>query len=353
MNDWLTNPAPQIRDDYLNQAREHQAKLTKPAGSLGQLEQLAISLSAMQQTLQPSLEKAAIRVFAADHGVVEEGVSAFPQAVTAEMIRNFANGGAAVTVLADELEADFAVINMGTAVPAPEHDNVVQKAIAPGTANFCNEPAMSASQLTQALNTGRAIADDAILQGTRIFIGGEMGIGNTTTAAALAAAILREPAERLVGTGTGVDDDGLQRKIMAVQRGLEQHQSRLSEPTSILQCLGGFEIAALVGAYIHCAQQSIPSLVDGFICSVAALIATRINPGVRHWLFFAHQSAEQGHQRILEALDASPLLSLGMRLGEGSGAAAALPLLRLACSLHNRMATFDSAGVSDKTETAT
>lgn len=349
MNDWLTNPVPNLDAERLDQARAHQGQLTKPAGSLGQLEHLAITLSAMQQTLEPSLEHAAIRIFAADHGVVAEGVSAFPQAVTVEMIRNFANGGAAVTVLANELNADFEVINMGTAEPVPELPRVLQRPVAAGTANFCNEPAMSSLQLSEALSIGRSVADEAISQGAQIFIGGEMGIGNTTTAAALAAALLREPAEELVGAGTGVDGDGLQRKIMAVKRGLEQHQARLDEPTAILQCLGGFEIAALVGAYINCAQHSIPSLVDGFICSVAALVATRINPGVRHWLLFSHQSAEQGHIKVLEAMDASPLLSLGMRLGEGSGAAVALPLLRLACSLHNGMATFDSAGVSDKT----
>lgn len=349
MIDWLTAPTKSINNELAAFAREHQLRLTKPAGSLGQLEELAIRLAAMQHSQTPVADKIAIRIFAADHGVAAEGVSAFPQAVTVEMIRNFASGGAAISQLADEIGADFAVVNLGTVSPVSEHPKVLNYTISQGTQNFCLEAAMSSEQLERSLEAGKEIANIAAVQGTDIFIGGEMGIANTTTAAALACAVLREPAETLVGYGTGVDQNGLSRKVITVKKALEKHQALLGDPISILQCLGGFEIAALVGAYTHCAQLGLPVLVDGFICTVAALMAVNINPDVKDWLIFAHQSAEQGHQKVLQALAASPLLSLGMRLGEGSGAAAAVPLLRMACRLHNKMATFDDAGVSDKT----
>lgn len=350
MTDWLNTQVQAIDTDIEAQAQAHQNSLTKPAGSLGQLEQLAVRLAAMQGTLYPAVDKIAIRIFAADHGVVAEGVSAFPQAVTVEMIRNFANGGAAISVLAQELEADFAVVNMGTAAPAPQHERVLNYTVGEGTQNFCLQAAMSTEQLEAALNAGREVAEETITRGAKIFIAGEMGIGNTTTAAALGCAMLRLPAEQLVGSGTGVDRDGLARKIEAVNRALEKHQANLNAPLSILQHLGGFEIAAMVGAYIHCAQRGIPALVDGFICSAAALLAIGINPGVQQWLIFSHQSAEQGHGTLLQAMDAAPLLSIGMRLGEGSGAAVVLPIIRMACSLHRNMATFADAGVSDKSD---
>ena len=352
MGTWLQLPAKTINVDLAIQARQHQLTLTKPAGSLGQLEELAIQLAAMQNKLSPNIRHITIRIFAADHGVATEGVSAFPQAVTVEMIRNFVHGGAAISQLAEELEADFAVVNLGTANSAPTHAKVLNYIVGPGTKNFCVEPAMSSEQLAQALKAGQTIAAEAMANGADIFIGGEMGIGNTTTAAALACAVLREPASALVGSGTGVDNEGLARKIAAVRRALEKHQALLAEPISILECLGGFEIAALVGAYTHCAQLGLAVLVDGFICTVAALLAVKINPGVRDWLIFSHQSAEQGHQKVLQALNAHPLLSLGMRLGEGSGAAVAAPLLRMACRLHNQMATFENAGVSDRSHGA-
>lgn len=346
MTEWVNQSIKPLSVERLNQALEHQGQLTKPPGSLGRMEELAVLFCGLQDTLSPSLERVAIRVFAADHGVVAEGVSAFPQEVTVEMIRNFANGGAAISVLAEAQGADFAVVNMGTAAPAPEHEKVMQRPLGAGTHNFCEQRAMSPEQLENALKAGYDIAEELHQQQCQLFIGGEMGIGNTTTAAALACALMGESPDKLVGLGTGVDAVGLQRKTEVVARALELHQAAFDNPLACLQCVGGFEIVALTGAYLRCAQRGIPSLVDGFICSVAALAAMQINQACQDWLLFSHQSAEKGHARVLDVLEAEPLLDLNMRLGEGSGAAVALPLLKLACELHNKMATFESAGVS-------
>lgn len=351
---WLEIPAKQFNTDAEEQALVHQGALTKPPGSLGQLEQVATHLAGLQGVLKPSLDRVMIRVFAADHGVVEEGVSAFPQVVTGEMVKNFAAQGAAITVIAKTLAADFGVINLGTVHTLPVLPNVQSDRLAAGTLNFCKQAAMTPAQLSAALSAGQAVAIDAIERQTQLFIGGEMGIGNTTSASALACALLNKPATELVGRGTGVDDAGIRRKQDAVTKGLALH-GFVGEPADALkalQCLGGFEIAGLVGAYIACAQVGITILVDGFISSVAALVAVNINPSVRSWMFFAHQSAESGHEHVLKHMNAEALLSLNMRLGEASGAALAVPLLRLACELHNNMATFESAGVSQSTDDA-
>lgn len=344
---WIYDKTGQVSTEHERQARDRQAELTKPPGSLGLLEELAIRLAGLQHSARPRIERPAIRIYAADHGVVAAGVSAFPQEVTVQMIMNFANGGAAISVLARQLGADFQVVNMGTAHPVPDHALVRQAAVGPGTRNFCESAAMTQVQLEQSLETGKKIVDEVVKAGADLFIGGEMGIGNTTSAAAIACALLDRSAADLVGAGTGVDAAGLRNKIAAVDRALSLHRPSFGDPVSILMCLGGFEIAALAGSYIRSAQQGLPALVDGFICGAAALAALRINPAIRPWLFFAHQSAEQGHRRLLDAMDARPLVSLDMRLGEGSGAAVVLPLLQAACRLHNQMATFAEAGVSE------
>lgn len=290
---------------------------------------------------KPSLERIAIRIFAADHGVVAEGVSAFPQAVTGQMIHNFAAGGAAICVLARQAKADFAVINVGTVAPLPPLPGVVNLQLAAGTANFCLAEAMDETLFAQALAAGR----DAVPANCQLFVGGEMGIGNTTAAAAIFAALLELPARDVVGRGTGVDAAGLARKQSAVVRGLQRHPGRT--PEQVLRCLGGLEIAALAGAYIAAAQRGIPSLVDGFITTAAALCALRINPSIQPWLLFGHRSAEAAHRLVLEKINAQPLLDFDLRLGEGSGAALALGILQAALCLHNDMATFAEAGVAD------
>ena len=325
-----------------------QQQLTKPAGSLGQLEQLAIELAAMQCSQRPQVDRLWISIFAGDHGVVDEGVSAFPQAVTGQMLRNFANRGAAISVLAKQLGAPLEVIDLGTGLPLEPLRGVHHLHLGAGTENFAQGPAMTAAQLLLALEAGKASVQRAGEAGSQLFIGGEMGIGNTTAATAMACLLLECPAHELVGPGTGLDSAGVAHKAKVIEAALALHRPAISEPIDILQRLGGFEIAALSGAYLASAQQGITALVDGFICSVAALMAVRLNPACRDWLLFAHTGAEPGHQRVLKALQAEPLLDLGLRLGEGSGAALAVPLLQLACSLHNDMATFAEAAVAER-----
>ncbi|WP_445938678.1 nicotinate-nucleotide--dimethylbenzimidazole phosphoribosyltransferase [Pseudomonas sp.] len=331
-----------------NKARERQQQLTKPAGSLGQLEHLAVELAAMQGSPRPQVEQLWISIFAGDHGVVAEGVSAFPQAVTGQMLRNFVSGGAAISVLAKQLDATLEVIDLGTTLPLEPLRGVHHLHLGAGTQNFAQGQAMSVTQLLQALDAGQASVQRAREAGSQLFIGGEMGIGNTTAATAMACVLLECAALEMVGPGTGLDSAGVAHKAEVIELALELHRPQISEPLDILQRLGGFEIAALSGAYLACAQQGITALVDGFICSVAALLAVHLNPDCRDWLLFAHNGAEPGHQRVLKALQAEPLLDLGLRLGEGSGAALAVPLLQLACSLHNDMATFAEAAVAER-----
>ncbi|WP_266168456.1 nicotinate-nucleotide--dimethylbenzimidazole phosphoribosyltransferase [Dyella subtropica] len=344
-HDGLYQPCLSIDAACETAARERQLQLTKPPGSLGALESVATRLAGLQRTAQPSVERVWISVFAGDHGVTEEGVSAFPQVVTGEMVRNFAHGGAAISVLAHELGASLEVVNLGTVNDPGELPQVRRAIIAAQTANFVSHEAMTVGQLELALQAGVDSVHVAKHAGAQLFIGGEMGIGNTTSACALACALLGERPEALAGAGTGLDRGGIARKIAAIERGLARHRA-VETPLDQLRCLGGFEIAALTGAYIAAAQAGLPVLVDGFIATAAALAAVRIQPACREWMLFSHVSHERGHARLLAALDAVPLLDLQLRLGEASGAAVAVPLLRLACALHNRMATFAQAGVS-------
>jgi nicotinate-nucleotide--dimethylbenzimidazole phosphoribosyltransferase len=345
---WWQGPCQPLDHVARNKALARQQQLTKPAGSLGQLERLAIQLAALQGRERPSVAQVAISIFAGDHGIVAEGVSAFPQAVTGQMLRNFVAGGAAISVLARQLNATLEVIDLGTALPLEPLPGVRHLHVGAGTQNFLQGPAMTPAQLLIALEAGRDSLLRAQQNGCELFIGGEMGIGNTTAATALACWLLDCPAVELVGPGTGLDATGVAHKAQVVEAGLLLHRAAIAEPMQALQAFAGFEMAALAGAYLACAQQGIVALVDGFICTVAALLAVRINPDCREWLLFAHRGAEPGHQRVLQALHAEPLLDLGLRLGEGSGAALALPLLQLACSLHNDMATFAEAAVAER-----
>lgn len=346
--DWLKRPAAIPDPDARRAAEERQARLTKPPGSLGHLEDLAIRLASLQAAEKPSIERVRITVFAGDHGVAAEGVSAFPQSVTAEMLQNFVQGGAAIAVAARVIGAELEIVNLGTVRDTADREGVKKVALGPGTANFTSEPAMSESQLAHALTAGRHAAGRAKSARAQLFIGGEIGIANTTAAAALACGLLAEKPERLAGPGTGLDERGVAHKVRVISRALERHRGFLDSPLNALGRVGGFEIAALTGAYLACAQSGLPVLVDGFISSVAALAAARLCPAALAWFLFAHASSEPGHRIVLESLNARPLLGLGMRLGEGSGAAVAVPILRLACALHNEMATFDEAGVSKK-----
>ncbi|MFY1051314.1 nicotinate-nucleotide--dimethylbenzimidazole phosphoribosyltransferase [Ectopseudomonas khazarica] len=345
---WWQGPCQPSDRVARSKAEARQQQLTKPTGSLGRLEHIAIHLAALQGRERPGLEKLWIAIFAGDHGVVAEGVSAYPQAVTGQMLANFVGGGAAISVLARELDAALEVIDLGTAEPLTQLPGVRHLHVGAGTQNFAREPAMTLAQALICLEAGRDSIERARSAGCDLFVGGEMGIGNTTAAAALACWLLDCPASELAGPGTGLDPAGVAHKARVIDAALALHRQRLDGPLEALLHLGGFEIAALVGAYVAAAQQGVVVLVDGFICSVAALLAVRLNPGCRDWLLFAHHGAEPGHVRVLQALGAEPLLELGLRLGEGSGAALAVPLLRMACALHGQMATFAEAAVAEK-----
>ncbi|CAA6800592.1 MAG: Nicotinate-nucleotide--dimethylbenzimidazole phosphoribosyltransferase (EC [uncultured Thiotrichaceae bacterium] len=346
--DWILSPCPKLDSRFETFAKARQAQLTKPLGALGKLESIAIRLSHLQQSEQPSLDTIAITVFAADHGLVDEGVSAFPQAVTAQMVHNFLQGGAAINVLANELNASLEVVDVGVKSDIAKHPTLISQKAGRGTANSTLEAAMQTAQLTMALQTGRDCIDRAIHHKVELFIAGEMGIGNTTAATALYCALLDLTPTQATGAGTGLDADAIHHKATVIQSILNKHQHCGNDALEWLRCVGGFEIAAMTGAYIAAAQQGLPILVDGFISTVAALYAVRIHSEVNDWLFFSHISAEQGHRKVLELLQQEALLDLDMRLGEGTGAAMAVPMMRNACALHNQMATFAEAAVATK-----
>lgn len=344
---WLRRPPAVIDVDSAARARHRQSQLTKPRGSLGRFEDIAVQLAGMQGIVQPRVDNVRVAIFVADHGIAAHGVSAYPQCVTRQMVGNFSAGGAAVNILVAETGATLEVIDVGTLDDGACLLGVVANRCGPGTADFASAAAMTGPQLESAVQAGRAAVRRALDTGSDLFIGGEMGIGNTTSATALACALLNLPAEALAGPGSGLAPAGVRQKAAVIARALDAHEGHLEDPLEALRTLGGFEIAALVGAFGACAQQSIPVLVDGFIAGVAALVSARLSPGAGNWMLHAHRSAEPGHQPVLAALGATPLLDLGFRLGEGSGALAALPLIRLACALHSGMATFAEAGIAD------
>ncbi|VAW97239.1 Nicotinate-nucleotide--dimethylbenzimidazole phosphoribosyltransferase [hydrothermal vent metagenome] len=354
MKEQINNPIAELDQSYYDLACSRQSQLTKPLGSLGTLEDIAIKFCVWQKTLSPVIKNPVIVIFAADHGIANENVSAFPQAVTTEMIRNFSNGGAAISVLAKSLKIPLQVIDVGTVVEAENLDGVISKRIAAGTKNFAVEPAMSLDECYQAMSVGEQLIKQEKKNALDVFIAGEMGIANTSSASAISSVLLNLPAEKLTGPGTGLDQKSIIHKANIIQTAIEFHQSNFTNDDGtidvlrVLQTVGGFEIAALVGAYLTCAQQGIPILVDGFICSVAALVATRIAPKAINWMCFSHKSLEPGHQLVLDALTATPILSLNMRLGEASGAALSIATIKLALELHNNMATFEQAAVSNK-----
>jgi len=357
-SNWKAQSYARLNKGVRAVALARQRQLVKPPGSLGGLEELAVRLAAMQGDERPSLDNAAIVIFAADHGIAAESVPAFAQADTGEMLKRFARGGAAICVLAGTLNAELEAVNLGIVNDPGELPNVVRAIIAPSTANFAQEPAMTESQMELAMQAGRDSVFRAVKNGAQIYIGGEIGIANTTAATALSCALLNASPQELAGPDSGLDHAGVAHKIEVIQRALELH-GFIPSPAGgsgiegegaleVLRRVGGFEIAALTGAYLTCAQLGLPVLVDGFITTAAALVAVRLVPQCADWLIYAHGSAEPGHARLLQSLNVQPLLHLGMHLGEGSGAATALPLLRAACALHNGMAIFAEAAVSGK-----
>jgi nicotinate-nucleotide--dimethylbenzimidazole phosphoribosyltransferase len=332
-------------------ARARQALLTKPAGSLGTLEQLHVQLSAIQRTPLPVIDRPAVLIVAADHGVADSGVSAYPKQVTGEMARNFASGGAAINVLAADAGARLLVADVGIdwqgRTPPPE---IIQLGVGSGTGNLVEGPAMTRNQAVQSLEIGLSLVDRLVAESADLIALGEMGIGNTTASAAIIAALTGRPPRDVTGIGTGIDSDRWERKVAIVERALARVTLRPDDPLGVLTEVGGFEIGALAGAMIGGAAAGIPIVLDGLIVGAAALLAVTFAPAVRPYLIASHRSAEPGHRVVLELLELQPLMDLGLRLGEGSGAAMALHLIRLACRLPREMATFDEAGVSRKTE---
>lgn len=331
-------------------ARARQGRLTKPLGALGRLETLSIHLAGITGSLNPPLQRRAVVVMVGDHGVTAQGVSAYPQEVTAQMVLNFLRGGAAINVLARQARARVVVVDIGVAAQLPSHSGLVQAKVAPGTQDFTQGPAMTRREAEQAIAVGLEVVEREAGLGLDVLAVGEMGIGNTTSASALTSAFTGEPPERVTGRGTGLDQEGLARKVQVVQRALALHNPDPSNPIEALAQVGGLEIAGLVGLLLGAAARRIPVVVDGFIAGSAAVVAAALSPRARDYFIASHRSVERGHRAALRHLRLRPLLDLNLRLGEGTGAVLAFPLLEAAVRLLNEMATFDEAGVSEALE---
>lgn len=329
-------------------AQERLDQLTKPPGSLGRLEELARRLCLITGQCPARIADPVIFTLAGDHGVVEEGVSAYPQIVTAQMVENFLKGGAAVNVLARHAGARVVVADFGVATPLGVHTGLVSRKIGAGTRNIARGPAMSREEAVAAVGAGARLVESEVASGADLVGTGEMGIGNTTAASAVVAVITGALPEEVTGRGTGIDAEGWRRKVEVVARALAVNRPDPDDGIDVLARVGGFEIAGLAGVILAGAAHRLPVVVDGFIAGAAALAAVTIKPEARDYLIAAHRSVEPGHLHVLEALELEPYLDLGMRLGEGTGAALCISLARAALSLLTDMATFKSAGVSDR-----
>jgi len=332
-------------DRTLEQQLHHQINnKTKPIGALGKLENIALKIGLIQQTLKPQILHPTMLIFAADHGIVAEGVSPYPQEVTWQMVMNFVNGGAAINIFAKQNGWKIEIIDAGVNTRFSQSLPIHHVKINFGTKNFLHEPAMTETELKKAIETGEEFINFHQKEGSNCVAFGEMGIGNTSAAAVIMSRILNLPIEDCAGRGTGLDDGGLRRKIEVLQQAILKHET--TNPQSILQTFGGFEIAMMVGAMLAAAEQKMLMIIDGFIVTSALLVAHAMYPQVLDYCIFAHQSDENGHQKMLSYLNADPLLKLDMRLGEGTGAALALPLVQASVNFLNDMASFESAGVS-------
>jgi nicotinate-nucleotide--dimethylbenzimidazole phosphoribosyltransferase len=333
-------------------ARERQRRLTKPPGSLGRLEELAVRLSGITGQPVPGLARKAVVVMAGDHGVAAAGVSAYPAAVTGQMVRTFLAGGAAINVLAGRAGARVVVVDVGVATDLPAHPGLVARRVRPGTRNMVEGPAMTRAEALAAVRVGRDVVEHEGARGLDVVATGDMGIGNTTASSAILAAIAGCPVAAVTGRGTGVDDAGLARKVAAIERALAANRPDPRDPLDVLAKVGGLEIAGLVGVILAAAARRLPVVIDGFISGAAALVATELCPAARDYLVAAHASVEVGHRVMLERMGLVPLLDLGLRLGEGTGAALAMHLLDDAVAVQAGMATFAEAGVSDRDPSA-
>jgi len=339
---------PALDADSESAARERQNSLTKPPGSLGRLEELALRLAAMTGKPRPTVARKAVIIMAADHGVAAEGVSAFPAEVTPQMVGNFLAGGAAINVLARQADARVVVVDIGVAADLPARSGLISRKISRGTANMAAGPAMTREQAMLAIRIGMEIATEHIGEGLDVLATGDMGIGNTTPSAAIISVLTATPIAKVTGRGTGVDDAGLSRKVAAIERAVALNKPDARDPLDVLAKVGGLEIAGLAGVMIAAAAKRVPVVIDGFISGAAALVAARLAPEVKGYLIASHQSVEIGHRVVLDHMGLRPMFDLGLRLGEGSGAVLAFHLLEAATRIQNEMATFGEAGVSNK-----
>ncbi|MGP7817181.1 nicotinate-nucleotide--dimethylbenzimidazole phosphoribosyltransferase [Niallia sp. 01092] len=320
--------------------------LTKPPGSLGRLEEMAVQLAEITSEAFPVVTPPGVIVFAADHGVVKEGVSAFPQEVTAQMVLNFLQGGAAINVFSKQIGAAFEIVDVGVAANI-DADGVIQRKVRYGTENFCEQDAMTREEAEKAIAVGCERAEAMIKQGVKCLILGEMGIGNTTASSAILAVLSGKNIDKLVGQGTGIAAEKVQHKQTVISRAIAARMPDRNDPIDVLAKVGGLEIAAMTGAMLAGAAHRIPILVDGFICTVAALLTKEICSLASEYMIVGHRSVEMGHNIAIELLGKKPILDLGLRLGEGSGAAIAFPIVQSAALMVREMATFHSAGISN------
>ncbi len=337
-----------LAQDWLERAAARQLQLTKPPGSLGALEDIANRLAAIRQSLRPMVLPQRIYVVAADHGVVAEGVSAYPREVTAQMVYNFLRGRAAINVLARHGGIEVGVVDAGVDTDFGDAPGLIRSKVVRGTANFTRGPAMTRDEAIQSVVTGIELARSAAAEGIELLGIGEMGIGNTTAASAIAATLTESAPEAVTGYGAGVDDAGLQRKIVAVKRALDINRPDRTDALDVLAKVGGAEIGVMAGVALGAAAERIPVVADGFISTSAAALACVFCPNVRDYLFIGHRSRERGHDSLIEFVGQQPLLDLQMRLGEGTGAALAMHIIGAAARLLGEMATFAEAGVSDR-----
>ena len=327
-------------------ARERQGRLTKPPGSLGRLEALSVQVAGIQGRARPEVSQKVVFVAAGDHGVVAQGVSAYPQAVTVQMVANFAAGGAAINVLARHVGARVVVVDMGVAGETAQTARVVPRKVAPGTADITRGNAMSRRQAQETVRSGMEVFEEELGRGIELAATGDMGIGNTTPSAAIIATFTGRPPAEVAGRGTGVDDAGLARKVAVVERALSVNRPDPNDALDVLGKVGGFEIGGLAGVILAAAANRVPVVIDGVISGAAALVAAGLEPRAKEFMIAGHLSTEPGHRATLEHLGLEPVLDLGMRLGEGTGAALAMCIVEAAVRTLNEMATFEEAGVS-------
>ena len=334
-----------ISKSWLNRAKERLDNLTKPKGSLGVLEEIAARVVAIREEERPSVNKKEVFVFAGDHEVVSEGVSAYPQEVTGLMVKNLLNGGAGINVLARSAGAKVSIIDIGMKEDIPNAQGLIKKNVGRGAHNIAKGPAMTVEEAEKAINVGIEMAETAFSQRTTMIATGEMGIGNTTPSSALLSALLPADVIDVTGRGTGLDEEGLRNKVKVIKKALEANKSSMNDPISTLAAVGGLEIAGICGLCLGGAAHRMIVVVDGFISSAGALVATRINPTVKDYLFFSHQSTETGHRIFFEKERIRPVLDLELRLGEGTGAALVMNIIEDALKIYNEMATFQEVGI--------